>query len=255
MSVEFASLGSGSNGNATLVRIDDTLLLIDVGFSAREIARRMALLGVYPEQLAAILISHEHSDHIKGLAVMARKYRVPVWLTCGTYRRLRDTNFQGVELLHPHGSYRIADARVSAFPVPHDAAEPCQYIVGDGRKRLAVATDMGCLTPHVREQLDGLEALLVETNYDDEMLRSGPYPPSLQQRIAGHYGHLSNEQAACMIQSLDHAGLEHLLLGHLSENNNSRDCAFQSVANKLQRDTHRLAVLARHTVSRWFSIS
>lgn len=254
MNVSFASLGSGSGGNATLVRVDDTVLLIDAGFSAREITRRMALLGAAPEQLAAILISHEHSDHIKGLAVLARKHRVPVWLTSGTYRRLRDANFGGVELLHPHGSFRIADACISAFPVPHDAAEPCQYIVGDGVRRLAVATDMGCVTPHVREQLHGVQALLIESNYDEEMLRLGPYPVALQARIAGSYGHLSNEQAAMMIETLDHGGLQHLLLGHLSENNNSRDCAYDCVASRLGCNDPRLAVLARHTVSRWFSL-
>ncbi len=254
MKVSFASLGSSSGGNATLVRVDDTLLLIDAGFSAREITRRMALLDVAPEQLAAVLISHEHSDHIKGLAVLARKYRVPVWLTSGTYRRLRDANFTGVELLHPHGSFRIGDARISAFPVPHDAAEPCQYIVGDGQRRFAVATDMGCVTPHVHEQLSGVQALLIESNYDSEMLRVGPYPPALQARIAGSYGHLSNEQAAAMIASLDHSGLQHLLLGHLSENNNTRESAYNCVAGRLGSADKRLAVLARHTASRWFAI-
>jgi phosphoribosyl 1,2-cyclic phosphodiesterase len=254
VTVSFASLGSGSGGNATLVRVDDTLLLVDVGFSAKEIARRMGQLGVSPEQLSAVLISHEHSDHIKGLAVLARKYRVPVWLTSGTYRRLRDTNFSGVELLHPHGSLRIGDARISVFPVPHDAAEPCQYIIGDGHRRFAVATDMGCVTPHVKEQLSGVQALLLESNYDDEMLRYGPYPPALQSRIAGSYGHLSNAQAATMIESLDHGGLQHLLLGHLSENNNSQECAYNCTAEKLGADDNRLAVLARNEVSRWFAI-
>jgi len=252
--VSFASLGSGSGGNATLVRVDDTLLLIDAGFSARAITRRMAQLDVSPDQLSAVLISHEHSDHIKGLAVLARKYRVPVWLTSGTYRRLKDTNFGGVELLHPHGSFRIADARISAFPVPHDAAEPCQYIIGDGVRRFAVATDMGCITPHVREQLEGVQALLIESNYDDEMLRYGPYPPALQSRIAGSYGHLSNAQAATMIDALDHSGMQHLLLGHLSENNNSQECAYNCTAEKLGTEDQRLAVLARNEVSRWFTI-
>lgn len=255
MSVQFVSLGSGSNGNSTLVRVGDTLLLVDAGFSAKIIAERLNSVGVAPENLTAILVSHEHSDHVKGAQVMARKYGVPVWLTRGTYRRLKDKNIPQVEFIHPHGSFCIGDAKITPFPIPHDAAEPCQYVIGDGSKRFAIATDMGCITPYVSEQLAGVDALLLEANYDGDMLHNGSYPYALRSRIDGRYGHLSNEQSAVLAASLEHPGLQRLFLGHLSENNNTPDSAFDSVANRLKRGGDDICVLKRAAVSDWFSVA
>lgn len=255
MSVEFVSLGSGSNGNSTLVRVGDTLLLVDAGFSAKIITERLNSVGVAAENLTAILVSHEHSDHVKGAQVLARKYGVPVWLTRGTYRRLKDKNIPQVEFIHPHGSFCIGDAKVTPFPIPHDAAEPCQYVIGDGTKRFAIATDMGCVTPYVCEQLAGVDALLLEANYDGTMLHNGSYPYALRSRIDGRYGHLSNEQSAVLAASLEHPGLQRLFLGHLSENNNTPDSAFDSVANRLKRGGDDICVLKRAAVSDWFSVA
>ena len=255
MSVEFISLGSGSNGTSTLVRVGDTLLLVDAGFSAKIITERLQTAGVTVEDLTAILVSHEHSDHVKGVPVLARKYGVPVWLTRGTYRRLKDKNIPQVEFIHPHGSFCIGDAKVTPFPIPHDAAEPCQYVIGDGRKRFAIATDMGCVTPYVSEQLTGVDALLLEANYDGDMLHNGSYPHSLRSRIDGRYGHLSNEQSAVLAANLEHPGLQRLFLGHLSENNNTPDSAYGSVANRLKRGGDDVRVLKRATVSDWFSLA
>ncbi len=255
MRVEFVSLGSGSNGNSTLVRVGDTLLLVDAGFSAKIIVERLNSVGVAADDLTAILISHEHSDHVKGAQVMARKYGVPVWLTRGTYRRLKDKNIPQVEYIHPHGSFCIGDAKVTPFPIPHDAAEPCQYVIGDGSKRFAIATDMGCVTPYVSQQLAGVDALLLEANYDGDMLHNGSYPYALRSRIDGRYGHLSNEQSAVLAASLEHPGLQKLFLGHLSENNNTPDNAFGSVANRLKRGGDDVCVLKRATVSEWFCVT
>ncbi len=248
------SLGSGSNGNATLVRVRDTLLLIDAGFSAKIICQRLESIGISPNDLAAILVSHEHSDHVKGVPVMARKFGMPVWLTHGTYRRLKDKNMPVVEHFHPHGSFCIGDAKVTPFPIPHDAAEPCQFIVSDGRRRFAIATDMGCVTPYISELLEGVDALLLEANYDGQMLRNGVYPYALQSRIDGRYGHLSNEQSADLAASIEHPGLQKLFLGHLSENNNTPDSALDSVANRLRRGADDVCVLKRASVSDWFEV-
>lgn len=255
LSLHFISLGSGSSGNATLVRVEDTLLLIDAGFSAKALCERMQSVGVAPENLTAILISHEHSDHVKGVSVLARKYRIPVWLTRGTLKRLKDQNLPSVEFIHPHGSFCVGDAKISPFPVPHDAAEPCQFVVSDGRRRFAIATDMGFVTPYVKEHLRDIDALLLESNYDGDMLQNGSYPHALRGRIDGRYGHLSNEQAAEFARSIQHAGLQRLYLGHLSENNNTPDCAFATVADRLKRGGDHLRVLKRTRVDEWFEVA
>lgn len=255
MSLQFASLGSGSSGNSTLVRVDDTLLLVDVGFSAKAITERLATLDVNPADLHAILISHEHSDHVKGLSVLARKHNIPVWLTRGTYQKLKDKKLPRVEYIHPHGSFCIGDAKVTPFPVPHDAAEPCQYIVGDGARRVAIATDMGFVTEYVYDQLTGVDALLLEANYDGQMLNNGTYPWALRKRIDGNYGHLSNDQSAALAAALEHGGLQKLCLGHLSENNNTPDTALDSVANRLRRANDDVHVLQRYTSSPWYAVA
>lgn len=254
MSVHFVSLGSGSNGNSTLVRVGDTLLLVDAGFSARMITERLSSVGIAATDISAILVSHEHSDHVKGVPVLARKHRIPVWLTRGTYRRLKDKNIPTIEFIHPHGSFCIGDAKITPFPIPHDAAEPCQFMIGDGKKRFAIATDMGCVTPYVSEQLTGVDALLLEANYDDTMLATGSYPYALKSRIDGRYGHLSNDQCAILAASLEHPGLEKLFLGHLSENNNTPDSAFECVANRMKRGSDGICVLKRAAVSDWFTL-
>lgn len=255
MSVQFASLGSGSSGNSTLVRVGDTVLLVDTGFSAKALTERMATLDVSPSDVDAILVSHEHSDHVKGLAVLARKHDIPVWLTRGTYKRLKDKKIPRVEFIHPHGSFCIGDAKITPFPVPHDAAEPCQYIVGDGRRRVAIATDMGFVTEYVYEQLTGIDALLLEANYDGAMLSNGSYPWALQKRIDGNYGHLSNDQSAALAAALEHTGLQKLCLGHLSENNNTPDTALDSVANRLRRADEDVHVLQRYNSSPWYAVA
>ena len=255
MSLQFASLGSGSSGNSTVVRIEDTLILVDTGFSCKAISERLSTLGIDTSDINGIVISHEHSDHVKGLSVLARKYNIPVWLTRGTYKRLKDKNLPQVEFIHPHGSLCVGDAKVTPFPVPHDAAEPCQYIVGDGKRRLAIATDMGFVTEYVFEQLNGVDALLLEANYDGEILSNGSYPWALRQRIDGNYGHLSNEQSAVLAASLEHAGLQKLCLGHLSENNNTPDSALGSVANRLRRADDDVHVLQRYSASPWYEVA
>lgn len=255
MSLQFVSLGSGSNGNATLVRVADTLLLIDAGFSARALCDRMVSVGVSPDDLTAILISHEHSDHVQGVGVLARKYQIPVWLTRGTLGRLKDNKLPAVETIHPHGSFCVGDAKVSPFPIPHDAAEPCQYVIGDGQRRFAIATDMGFVTPYVRSHLAAVDALLLESNYDGEMLQNGSYPYALRGRIDGRYGHLSNDQAAEFAMAIEHSGLQRLCLGHLSENNNTPDCAYTAVAGRLRRGGDDLQVLKRKMVGEWFEVA
>ncbi len=221
--MQFASLGSGSKGNATLVRAGATLVMVDCGFSMRETVRRMARLDTEPAQLDAILVTHEHSDHASGVAALSRRHGIPVYLTHGTCASGRlDGSFEH-RCFNCEDSFEIGALTVKAVAVPHDAAEPCQFRFTAGELTLGVLTDLGTVTPHVVEHYRDCDSLLVEFNHDLDMLLCGPYPEHLKRRVAGDWGHLNNTQAADFLRQLDCAALRHLVVAHISENNNSRD--------------------------------
>ncbi|HET9700733.1 MAG TPA: MBL fold metallo-hydrolase, partial [Burkholderiales bacterium] len=173
--MRFASLGSGSRGNALLVEAGRTRILLDCGFSVRETETRLARLGVEARQLDAILVTHEHDDHVGGVARLAARHGIPVWLTHGTLRATPAISGAQVRVFDPHQRFTLGDLEVEPFPVPHDAAEPAQYVFGDGAHRLGVLTDIGEPTPHVAATLSGCDALVLECNHDAEMLARGPY--------------------------------------------------------------------------------
>jgi phosphoribosyl 1,2-cyclic phosphodiesterase len=221
--IRFASLGSGSKGNATLVAAGDTLVMIDCGFSVRETGRRLARLGLAPEQLDAILVTHEHSDHISGVSGLSRRYDIPVYLTHGTARTGRCDNSYELRSFDCGDNFELGDFRVMAVPVPHDAAEPCQYRLEAGNSALGVLTDLGSITPHVVEHFARCDGLLLEFNHDAPMLMAGSYPPALKRRVAGDWGHLNNGQSLELLRSVELERLRHLVVAHVSENNNSRE--------------------------------
>ncbi|HEX9801631.1 MAG TPA: MBL fold metallo-hydrolase [Gammaproteobacteria bacterium] len=233
--MRFCLLGSGSRGNATLVEEGDTRLLVDCGFSLREVERRMARLGTAPDRLSAILVTHEHHDHLAGVGALSRKYRIPVWLSAGTgaagLKRLGELPRRS--LLNCHSDFAIDGLHLHPFPVPHDAREPCQFIFSNGDQRLGLLTDTGRSTQHIEQQLDGCDALILESNHDLQMLANGPYPPALQARVGGGQGHLSNEQAAGILQRIDCSSLQHLVAAHLSEKNNRPDLAVEALSGAL----------------------
>lgn len=249
-----AALGSGSSGNSLLVRTRGTLLLVDCGFTLKETRRRLEGLGISPERLDGILVTHEHGDHLKGVGPVSRKFDVPVWLTHGTWRAARDQRFAAVNLFDAHEAFSIGDIGVEPFPTPHDAAESCQFVFSAGDARFANLTDLGACTPHVTSMIEGVDGLVVECNYDPVMLREGPYPPMLQARIRSDWGHLGNDQAAAMLKRLDHPGLRWILLGHLSEQNNTGEVAHATVCGQLERDHGRVVVLDQHAESAWFTV-
>lgn len=219
--IRFALLGSGSEGNALIVQVGSTTLLMDCGFSVSETISRLARLGLQAEQLDAILVTHEHSDHIAGVARLARRFDLPVWMTHGTLR-FQHAAFADITVteINPHSSFSVGDIQVQPFLVPHDAGEPVQYVFGDGARSLGVLTDTGHATPHIESILSGCHALVLECNHDEEMLRNGRYPTSLKQRVGGRYGHLNNEQAATLLSHLDNSSLQHIVAAHLSQQNN-----------------------------------
>ncbi len=252
--LQVASLGSGSAGNALLVRSENTLLLLDCGFTLKETTARMAGLGLSPANIDAILLSHEHGDHVRGVGPLSRKFAKPVWLTHGTYNALRDNRFTHTNLISAHQAFSIGDIHIDPFPTPHDAAESCQYVFSRNEVRFACVTDLGTCTPHVEEKLAGVTGLLVESNYDETMLSNGPYPPSLQARIRSDFGHLGNVQAGELVKRLDHAGMQTILLGHLSEQNNTDDAAAATMKQHVATAHDRVTVLQQHSHSRWFDI-
>lgn len=226
-----ASLGSGSRGNATLVEAQGSLCLVDCGFTLVETERRLARLGLSGRDLDALIVTHEHADHVSGVAKLAQRYDLPVWMTVGTGHALAEQYLpKRVHHFHAGASIEIGALRVRPFHVPHDAREPCQMVIEDpAGQRLGVLTDTGSITPHIVESLAGCHALMLECNYDPTMLVEGPYPPSLKRRIDGPYGHLSNAQAAQLLGVLDRRSLACVVVSHVSEKNNTPGLALEAV--------------------------
>jgi phosphoribosyl 1,2-cyclic phosphodiesterase len=231
--MRFASLGSGSKGNATLVQADEVLVLVDCGFSLRETTRRLARLDLAPEQLSAVLVTHEHSDHCSGVASLSRKHNIPVYLTHGTAASGRCDGASELRCFNCEDSFNIGELTVKAVAVPHDAAEPCQFRLDFGGRSLGILTDLGHVTPHVVDSYRECDSLLLEFNHDTGMLQAGAYPPPLKRRVGGDWGHLNNEQAAGLLRQLDGARLNNLVVAHISENNNCRDLATKALIEVL----------------------
>lgn len=242
-------LGSGSKGNATLVHAGDTVLLVDCGFAMREVEARMAVAGYAPQDLSAVLVTHEHADHVRGLGPFLRRHRLPLYLSHGSWAGLKDRRFEGVTCISPHRHFDVGDIQVEPFPVPHDAREPCQYKFVYRGRRVGIMTDIGRVTPHLLACAEACDGLLLESNHDPQMLRDGPYPWALQERIRNGFGHLSNEAAAGLLARLDLPRLQFVALGHLSESNNTPETARLACATDELALGERLCVLAQHAVS------
>ena len=252
--MRFASLGSGSKGNATLISNNATCLLMDNGFSIKETERRLARLGLEANRLTAILVTHEHGDHIRGVGPLARKYGIPVWTTRGTASHPGLGELPVLYNIDVHQPLALGDIEVQPFPVPHDAREPCQFVFGDGAKRLGVLTDTGSTTTHIVEQLSGCDALMLECNHDMAMLMNGSYPESLKARVGGRFGHLSNEQAAELLAQLDTQRLQHLVAAHLSEQNNTSELACFALSTVLNCEPDWITVAQQDSGLSWREI-
>ncbi len=253
--MRFLSLGSGSRGNATLIEAEGTRLLLDCGFAGREAERRLGLAGIDPATIDAILVTHEHNDHIRGVGVLARRHRIPVYITHGTLRSGRLGEVPELHLIHgSQAPLRIGAFRVTPYPVPHDAREPVQFLFQAGGRRLGVLTDAGTITPHMVEVLSGCSALVLECNHDPEMLVTGPYPPALQARVGGRLGHLNNGQAAALLARIDHVGLDHVVAAHLSEKNNTPERARETLLEQVPGVAGRLALATQEEGSGWLEL-
>jgi phosphoribosyl 1,2-cyclic phosphodiesterase len=253
--MRFAVLGSGSEGNALVVQVGQTRVLLDCGFSLSETVARLARLGLQPEQLHGILVTHEHGDHISGVARLARKFNIPVWLTHGTLRTQSPAYAElSITEISTYQAFVIGEVQVQPYPVPHDAAEPVQYVFSDGVRRLGVLTDTGCVTPHIEAVLNGCHALVLECNHDAEMLANGTYPHHLKLRVGGRYGHLNNADAAALLGRLDVSQLQHIVAAHLSSKNNKPNLAVDALSGALGCAWDHIAVATQDQGLDWREI-
>jgi phosphoribosyl 1,2-cyclic phosphodiesterase len=232
--LRFASLGSGSSGNALLVQSAGTVVMLDCGFGVAEVNRRLARLGMQVDALDAIIVTHEHGDHIGGVARIARRHHIPVWMSHGTWRGLESTFDEiQVNLVEGHAAFSVGDVHVEPFPVPHDAREPAQFVFGDGSVRLGVLTDAGESTLHIERTLAACDGIVLECNHDVDMLARSNYPARLRRRISSRVGHLDNVAAATLLKRVAGSRLRHVIAAHLSEQNNTPELARAALAAAL----------------------
>jgi phosphoribosyl 1,2-cyclic phosphodiesterase len=255
--MRFASLGSGSEGNALVAQVGKTCVMLDCGFGLNDAVVRLARLGLTPTQLDGIIVTHEHDDHLGGVSRLAAKFGIPVWLTHGTFQFIEKRGRLGetISVFDSHSKFSVGDIEVSPFPVPHDAMEPVQYVLSDGERRLGVLTDTGCITPHIENMLTACDALVLECNHDLDMLQRGDYPAMLKNRIASRFGHLDNETSSKLLASIDCSRLQHLVAAHLSKKNNTPQLARSALSRAIRCDPAWITVADQQTGFEWKEIS
>ena len=256
--MRFASLASGSSGNCLVAEAAGTVVMLDCGLALTETERRLERLGLAPAQVSAILITHEHGDHACGAFGFAAAHGVTVYLTHGTLAAMRAEGqvLDGVRLAMVNGrqSFFVDGMAVQPFTVPHDAREPVQYVLSDGAARLGVITDVGTPTPHLEKNLSGLDALVLECNYDRDLLWGGGYPKWLKERIAGPFGHLDNRDSERLLGALDRSRLKHVIGAHLSQQNNRPELARAALARALGCEESWVGLASQDEGFSWRSI-
>ncbi|WP_018150424.1 MBL fold metallo-hydrolase [Leeia oryzae] len=256
--MRFAALGSGSEGNSLLVQAEDTCIMIDCGLGLKETETRLARLDMTPDQVQAIFVTHEHADHISGVDKLACKYRIPVYASYGTLNAAPKVSSR-LPLLQPYDSHATEVLEVGAlcihpFTVPHDAREPTQFVIAHDNKKLGLLTDVGSITAHMTRMLQNLDAFILECNHDEKMLMEGKYPYSLKKRVGGPYGHLSNTQAAELLQQLNVNRLQHLIAAHLSQENNDPALVKSTLAETLACDPNWIRISDQYSGFDWLQI-
>lgn len=235
-------IASGSSGNSIYIGSNNHHILVDAGITKKRIEEGLSFAGLSGNDIDGILITHEHSDHIQGLGVFTRKYPVPIYGTAKTLMAIQRCNALGhisPELFHEitaDSVFNIGDIQVEAMHISHDAADPVAYTFTNGKRKMAVATDMGTYNDYIVDKLKGMDALLLESNHDVRMLQVGPYPYQLKQRILSDAGHLSNERAGRLLCQILHDGLSSIYLGHLSQENNMPELAYETVRIEVEMD-------------------
>lgn len=251
-----ALLGSGSAGNATLVQSATTTLLVDCGYSLKAFEDRAQTLGFDPASLTAILVTHEHDDHIGGVGPLARKYSIPVYSSRGTQvaDQARGGTVADWHEFSAHAAFTLGDLEIHPVPVPHDAREPTQFIIVHDNARLGILTDLGTATPHVIQQYRACNALVLEFNHDIKLLAESPYPARLKKRIGSVYGHFSNLQARGLLMMMASTQLRRVVAAHLSERTNHPDLVAEQLESWAGVGQIQWAIAAQNTVLPWFDV-
>lgn len=251
-------LGSGSGGNAVLIESDECRVLVDAGFKPRVLAQRLRAVGVQPESIHGVIVTHEHTDHAKGVAGCVEKWSWTVYSTAGTRMMCSDWLGIPVQIVERSGTFSVGDLEIQSIPVSHDATEPIGLVVTHSitGARAGIVYDLGYVSETLSSALKNLEVLILESNHDEQMLRAGPYPFMVQARISGRFGHLSNRAAAAAAAECVHPGLKHIVLAHLSENCNEPKVALKTVGDTLRRTRFkgRLTASAQHITAGPFAI-
>jgi phosphoribosyl 1,2-cyclic phosphodiesterase len=258
--MRFCSLGSGSGGNATVVEAGigagTRRVLIDCGFSMRELESRLSRAGLACTDLDAIFVTHEHGDHIGCALTLAKRHQLPLWMSRGTWRAIGAPELPGLLQFARDGhAISIGGLQLMPYTVAHDAQEPLQLRCSDGARHLGVLTDAGSITPHLLAHLRGCDALLLECNHDREMLAASSYPASLKARVGGRLGHLSNDTAAQILATCWHTNLQHLVAAHLSERNNTPELARAALAHACRIDAAEIVVADPLLGFDWLSLA
>ena len=257
--IRFRSLGSGSGGNATLVEARNasttSRVLVDCGFTAREFEARLGRTGLAATDIDAVFVTHEHGDHIGCAVTLARRHRLPLWMSRGTWRAIGEPDLPGLIRFARDGQTIVIGAlELAPYTVAHDAQEPLQLCLSDGIHRLGMLTDAGSITEHMLASLQGCHALLLECNHDRELLARSRYPASLKARVGGRFGHLSNDAAAHILDACLHAGLRHVVAVHLSEQNNRPELALAALAGVCGAHSAVLHTASQHSGFDWIEL-
>lgn len=244
MGIKLCSLSSGSSGNCIYVGGDESGVLVDCGVSGKEILNNLKNIGVCTSTIKAILVTHEHSDHIRSIGIISRKLDIPIYANAKTWEGIDGSigavKPENIRIINTGEEFEIDEISVKSFNTPHDAAEPVGYCFFSGNKKVSIATDLGHFSSCVKDNIQGSDMVLLEANHDIEMLKVGRYPYFLKRRILGDHGHLSNEAAGMAVFELLNTGVKEVLLGHLSRENNFPELAFQTVKNILEEKKVRL---------------
>lgn len=241
--MQFCNIYSGSSGNCIYAASGKTKILIDAGLTGKKIQEGLMQIGVSPDEINAIVITHEHDDHIKSAGILSRRFNIPIYANTNTWNaminHIGNIKEENTKVFDHYNAFAIGDLYMLPFPIPHDAAEPCGYTITDGKKRVSVATDMGQATKTVKENIMNSDIVLLESNHDVEMLKVGPYPYPLKLRILSNTGHLSNEDAGKTIVELLNGKVKKVILGHLSKTNNYPELALRTVISILEMNDIR----------------
>ena len=257
--LKFCSLYSGSSGNSSLVQSKDINILIDAGVSGKKIVDALASINIAIENISAILVTHEHSDHIQSIATLSKKYNIPVYANKKTWDAMKDKKNKisedNVMYFNNNKSFSLGDLTIFPFDIPHDAANPCGFTISDSNSKVSIATDIGHMTTSILDNIKNSNFLLLEANYEPDVLKCSSYPFHLKERIASPIGHLSNIEAGKTINYLADFGVKNIMLGHLSKENNFPELAYKSVLEQIENKDLTLNVASRFEPTKFFEVS